>query len=810
MKHHLYLLSLLRHIPETSVQARYDAVLSELGDNAKRATDILNLAETLARGNQKIEPAKVLRSPLECLLGHAPNHIIKPNEINLTDASFPDAQQVKSSLEMWKSFAEARQNISQSATKETESETTLHLLHQYAALLPNPSNPGSAIEEISWYDWAKSVAGIAVALEAYFGKVEIPKNFALTDQPLLLIGGDLSGIQKYITSIVSKGASKNLKGRSFYLHMLTESVVTLLLDELGLVRANVVYSSGGSFYIIAPNTAECKRDFEKHAKDIGDKIYKTHKNALALIMGCTEIKVEELSNASVCFDRLMDDLAVKKRQKNSHILLSDFETLFQKGVDTGGDRRRDAISGEEINNKEEDFYREDEKRAIGYRWQRASTDVPLPGPGNDILKTSTFEQIALGRQLRKLEGWAITLKNPGYEANPDDPEYFDPCGLGVYHFLKNWKSQKNAIILAINEIKDFLPSKNNSENVYGFSFYGGNEAPTYIGKDGKEKVLEFSMMTLRDNDDPAEIENEGERQTSFGYFRRLAVLRMDVDNLGAIFQDGVPEGRRSFAFYSALSRSLDWFFKGYLNTIWKKGGFKERSQIIYSGGDDLFIVGRWDLMLKMAKLIADDFRRYTGENPALGISGGVAIVTHKFPVIKASALAGTAEKKAKKHSHLKDLPNQKDAMTVMGEPLRWRPENNEEWKGCEYGIVEYLKAEIKKLGASNRMLGRGFCQRIQAYHAIKVASNKLPKKTYRRSSEQFRWKWLIAYDFTRLKDRLRLKEGSEEAKFLKNLQTWTISDSFFNTQLSTLTQYDFMDLLNVAARWAELEYRSQD
>ena len=40
-------------------------------------------------------------------------------------------------------------------------------------------------------------------------------------QDMLLVGGDFSGIQKYIYKIASKHAGRSLKGRSFYLHLLS-------------------------------------------------------------------------------------------------------------------------------------------------------------------------------------------------------------------------------------------------------------------------------------------------------------------------------------------------------------------------------------------------------------------------------------------------------------------------------------------------------------------------------------------------------------------------------------------------------------
>src|SRR5690606_3646260 len=107
-------------------------------------------------------------------------------------------------------------------------------------------------------------------------------------------------------------------------------------------------------------------------------------------------------------------------------------------------------------------------------------------------------------------------------------------------------------------------------------------------------------------------------------FHRLGVLRMDVDDLGYIFQNGIPPERATLSRYAALSRSFDYFFSGYLNTI-QQAIAPNTSFIIYSGGDDLFIVASWEDAVKLAKQIRDDFKVFTCDNPAFTVSGGIAI-----------------------------------------------------------------------------------------------------------------------------------------------------------------------------------------
>ena len=93
----------------------------------------------------------------------------------------------------------------------------------------------------------------------------------------------------------------------------------------------------------------------------------------------------------------------------------------------------------------------------------------------------------------------------------------------------------------------------------------------------------------------------------------------------------MPDEAKSFAAYSTLSFLLDYFFSGYLNTIRNSADFKNDVNIIYSGGDDVFAVGRWDKLISFAHKIRLEFERFVGR-PDISISGGIAIVGEKFPI----------------------------------------------------------------------------------------------------------------------------------------------------------------------------------
>jgi CRISPR-associated protein Csm1 len=141
---------------------------------------------------------------------------------------------------------------------------------------------------------------------------------------------------------------------------------------------------------------------------------------------------------------------------------------------------------------------------------------------------------------------------------------------------------------------------------------------------------------------------------------RVAALRMDVDHLGKILTRGFHPP--SFSRLASFSRQLNLFFKFHLNAIcrgdaqcveaplnltqkpWRPKG--RALAIIYSGGDDLFVIGAWDEVAEFALDVDRTFRRFTG-NPEITLSGGLAIQDPHFPLYHIAEEAGRAEGQAK-------------------------------------------------------------------------------------------------------------------------------------------------------------------
>lgn len=657
-------------------------------------------------------------------------------------------------------------------------ETLLSLIYKYFAYYP------SKIKGVALYDCIKLNAGLAVCL---FNKEEGQ------EASFLLVGGAIPSIQQFIFNIISKNAAKNLKGRSFYVQLLLDILKTYILKKLNLFEGNVIYASGGKFYLLVPNNVVDK--LEKIKGTIQENLYKEHGKTITFSLAYEHLSEATLkqNNLSSVWGSLSNKLERLKYRKYAHLLNKERGKEFFTPSDEGGEAERDPITNEELR-----------KDAVDW--------------GEEIVNRTTKEQIDLGKHLKS----TIYLVQSFEKLNQKDGMMIEPAKLGVWiqlmdekgyeKYVKASSHKKYVTVWKLNDT-NFLGATIKSNCRYGFLFYGGNDAPQKAGEDG---VKEFDELT-------------GDEKLKF---RRLGVLRMDVDNLGAIFTKAL-EGA-SIYHYTALSRNLDYFFKGYLNTLWKESSYKnykeefvkDHVQIIYAGGDDLFLVGKWNVLLYFARVIQQSFRKWVCQHPKITLSGGLVLVTPKFPIIKAAEMAGQAEKQAKDYRYFFDKENEDD--NVPPEKKKFYKKNAFHFLNTtfnwdeEYPIVEDLQKKMRIYFQDGQGLSKAILMRIQAAYNEMDYYRQQGKKDYR-------WIWHLAYDLARAKKRykninvdLLKKQGFlngenldelllDIRKFLDELKNNLVTNRNDHQCLNQdpSRTFIYLELANLAAKWTELELRDK-
>ncbi len=172
--------------------------------------------------------------------------------------------------------------------------------------------------DIPLFDHLKTTSAIAGCM--YRWRKENMSSPDKHTEAYLLIEGDLSGIQNFIFDVVSSqearvGMSKRLRGRSFWLTLMMDSVATKILDQLELQEINILWNTGGHFLILAPNLNKRVEELEGIKKEVNQNLLKDYNGKLFLALnwiGCCE---EDLKNFSKTKEKLTQKTNRLKRQK---------------------------------------------------------------------------------------------------------------------------------------------------------------------------------------------------------------------------------------------------------------------------------------------------------------------------------------------------------------------------------------------------------------------------------------------------------------------------------------------------------------
>ncbi|MBI2848716.1 MAG: type III-A CRISPR-associated protein Cas10/Csm1 [Chloroflexi bacterium] len=463
--------------------------------------------------------------------------------------------------------------------------------------------------------------GILPVLQSDLSREEVPR--------FQLIGGDFSGVQRFIYTISSKGALKTLRARSFFLEILTEHAVSLLIRGLGLTRANLIYAGGGRFYLLAQNTLSAREMVERVKARMNNWLYDRFRQRLYLVIEALEVSGRDL-----------------KTERISSLWSQLGEQIAKgKGLKFHG-RLKDLFSPQEpISQRSCQVCQRDDLKLAPIHPDEPETDFC----------SDCRRLFDLGDEL--LDGHYLTVR----------------------HII-----QREGDLLALPEIDDdawayYSLSREIQDGEDYQAVYAFNR---WILRDYHHPQcaqLLYSNYSRKVGDLPERARAEEEREIGVGPgatasfhglaacstgAHRLGILRIDMDHLGRIFATGLPAGDRTFARLASLSRQLTLFFKHHINLICagkmgeglmpfdltgKRRANAERAvSVVYSGGDDLFVVGAWDDTAELALDIQGAFSRFTGHNPSVTLSGGIVVYPSDFPLYQLAEFAEEAEREAKR------------------------------------------------------------------------------------------------------------------------------------------------------------------
>lgn len=644
---------------------------------------------------------------------------------------------------LWDEFVRAVQSPDDAVDAASYVESLYHLLLRYAWSVPSAFYRSTP--DISLFDHSRVTAALAVCLAEQDEQsldALLEQSRAVRSLPVAyLLEGDISGVQRFIYTITSKGAAKGLRGRSLYLQLLTEGIARWILREMGLPITNLVYVGGGHFYMLIP-PGEVNRldDIQYHLDNL---MLRHHDGALYVALGAVPLHAGDFqaSAFSAKWREVGQAVGEAKRRR-----FAGTPGIFDPRGHGGNEEAECQVCHAE---------------RLDVEWQNA--DEPDAPPVRKCALCSSLEDL----------GWA--LGQAGYLLLVETESETDVRP-------GEWRATLRALGLAVALLDhqgDWVPREPRPPQgravLLGLREYPPEDVRQRVGRKLGTAVaggIRFTANVTPHKDSGGTVATFEDLQEASQGLKRLGVLRMDVDDLGHLFGFGFRQAdgtsRATIARVASLSTMMSIFFEGWVGKLCQDvnaEGPKERIYSIYSGGDDLFIVGSWDALPALASKISRDLKRFAAGNPLVHVSAGITLHGGKYPLYQAAQQAAGALDRAK------DLDG-KDAITFLGQSLHW-PEFARATDLCEQ--LQHIQREPGVGRSLFHLLGQLYAE----YQATRRhARNGAAQYVYGP------WMWHSAYLLSRLAERAG---GSAKTQIL-NLRDDLLSD---------------IEIIGLASRWAE-------
>lgn len=644
------------------------------------------------------------------------------------------------------------------------------LVHNLLALFERylvhvPAESENFYSDISLFDQLRVTAAIAEGLYRYHeSQKDLDKaNFEDTETAKwLLVCGDFSGIQKFIYNLTQKGAAKGLRGRSLYIQLLCDAVSQFLLQKLDLYPTARIYSSGGKFYLLIAKGQESL--LRQTVDKVNEWLFTEFQGQVFLGIGIAEVCGKQFEKG---------EMGDKWKETNESLQQNRLQPFVSQ---LKGDTQFFAIQPLTPS-----------KYAFCHVCGRDDHDVA-------IIHDAEHDR-NLCSQCEKLEELGKTLANTKGKREPsyflwvwgkDDHQIFR-------HYLKTTPSCNFCGLDCELYVLDKYPQLDQLGQAVPHTLLERVNDPDCLDRNPHGYRCGFRFIGQWDKDKDARDWQFDEFADKATGIKRLGILRMDVDNLGQLFSRGLPLA--SLSRVATLSRQLNLFFGGHLNRLLTPF---QRSQIIYAGGDDVFIIGSWDELPTVAHCIRTQFGKYCAnnpDNPTFTLSGGMTMVKATYPIsIAAEKDAGEAEEKAK---GLIYSGGKKDAFCFLDTPIPWKMYDQMEYV-CE------LIREIIHLSDSHAIIDRLRAVIIAMQEYQRSANNKQAQTPddIKKLVMWQKWRWRLVYNLARM-----ARRNSELDKLLPELQN-IIFENKLNHDSDEMPLKP-PDWLSLPVRWAEFLERDK-
>jgi CRISPR-associated protein Csm1 len=460
----------------------------------------------------------------------------------------------------------------------------------------------------------------------------------------MIVLGDISGIQNYVFDVAEEGGgqAQRLRARSFFVQLLAETAALRVLRALGwpLDSAHILLSGAGKFVLRGPGSPDMDQRFRGEQQTINEWLLRNTRGELRLTLAWDDSPESD----EVAYGTAQRALQQSKQRPWGPTENGSWDPsrLILLPLDTPCSLCGHAPATEDETDRDNGHFRRvcrncAANRRLGQRLPRAAWLVIHNTP-----ESADFEVLGLG-------------------VNVLDEQHVD-CG-------------PETVAVANLREPDARPSWCPPQQ------FLKRRLMAQVPSDAHGSPVWFTDLVNHAQGD-----------------RLLAVLKADADSLGVQFQrllssDGL-DGMVSF------SEQLDAFFAGKLRLEMANHRAARWQWIytIFAGGDDLVMVGPWDIMLdfaaEMCQWFAQEFRTH-----GLTLSAGLALMKPKRPIKVAVAEAERLLELAKTGT--------KDQLAAFGQVWNWRQHDKimktarqlVEWvnsgdmeRGCLHTLLELAEA----------------------------------------------------------------------------------------------------------------------
>jgi CRISPR-associated protein Csm1 len=526
-------------------------------------------------------------------------------------------------------------------------KTLLELLRKYMFFIP--SAPSIEVEvRNSLYAHHKTTAALASA-------ILLNKRDNSGDMFTIILG-DVAGIQRYVYgSRTYKGALKMLRARSIYLSILTEAIARHIMNRLGLLPLNIMFCSGGHFMILAHYVRE--DELEGILKEIEEFLLREQRGLIGLKFSYVYMGREDFMDR----ERFRDKLEEAGRR-----LMESGLRLFRRVM-------RDYFDGV--------FGPVPVKNEICYscgRTEKVETEV-VDG-----------REISLCDGCRRMRGLARELKDARYmlaiswgggiakpeELSIDNPEYgvytgplnFTASGLSVsYNLCKDLDSALRLVHMFLQQ--GLKPVDVDIYKINDTDLSNELERLRSLGEDymdvARKISLGFKLISKHTplSRESGDIREFDEMAGASSGSKMVGYLKLDVDGLGQRLRGYCETISDFLTFSETISFIMEGCIEHMLSLYFSKD-YMNRLYLIYSGGDDLFLVGSWDAVVEAADKMYKELKEilkmdYGGPT----ISAAMVIEDPKTPVKICSEIVSDKLRRVKEAG--------KNGINIVGGRVSW-------------------------------------------------------------------------------------------------------------------------------------------